>query len=233
MAKKINKDINKNLSETLNEMEVVKETKKTNKKTVSKTLKKVDTIIQEEVEVNIKKILKDEAVLPSYAYDGDIGMDIIAASISYNEEHDYFEYGTGLAAESARGNAMLLLPRSSVSNTDGYLCNTPGLVDPFTYRGEIKFRYKNRTSTEIIIFKTAVRVWHRMSIFKKIRYSFDDVENSVKNHIMGNIFNLSPYSIGDKIGQMVMVKTPAVKITEVDELSETIRGEGGFGSSGK
>ena len=157
MAKKTNKDPNKNLVDTLNEMEVIKEAKKTNKKTVSKTTKtskKVAEIIQEEIEVKFKKLVEN-ATLPTYAHDGDIGMDIIATSVTYNKDHDYFEYGTGLAVESDKGNAMLLLPRSSVSNTDGYLCNTPGLVDPFTYRGEIKFRYKNRVPIKSFIFNSS------------------------------------------------------------------------------
>lgn len=235
MTKKTNKDLNKNLVETLNEMEVVKEAKKTNKKTISKTTKtskKIAEIIQEEIEVKFKK-LAENATLPTYAHDGDIGMDIIATSVTYNEEHDYFEYGTGLAAESDRGNAMLLLPRSSVSDTSGYLCNTPGLVDPFTYRGEIKFRYKNRESLESIIFSYAVRNWHRLNWFERLRTTFDEVMIETDEVIRANIMYFAPYNIGDKIGQMVMVKTPVVKVTEVDELSETTRGTGGFGSSGK
>lgn len=232
MAKKTNKDPNKNLVDTLNEMEVVKEAKKTNKKTVSKTSKKVAAIIQEEIEVKFKK-LAENVTLPTYAHDGDIGMDIIATSVTYNKDHDYFEYGTGLSAESDRGNAMLLLPRSSVSDTDGYLCNTPGLADPFTYRGEIKFRYKNRMPLESLIFSSAVRIWHRLNWFEKLGTSLDDLMIKVGENIRANIMDFAPYKIGDKIGQMVMVKTPIVKVTEVDELSETTRGTGGFGSSGK
>lgn len=235
MTKKTNKDPNKNLVDTLNEMEVIKEAKKTNKKTVSKTTKtskKVAEIIQEEIEVKFKK-LAENATLPTYAHDGDIGMDIIATSVTYNKDHDYFEYGTGLAVESDKGNAMLLLPRSSVSNTDGYLCNTPGLVDPFTYRGEIKFRYKNRVPIKSFIFNYALKTWHRLSWFKRLRTSFDDVLIEVDEAVMANIMAFAPYNIGDKIGQMVMVKTPVVKVTEVNELSETTRGTGGFGSSGK
>ena len=235
MAKKTNKDPNKNLVDTLNEMEVIKEAKKTNKKTVSKTTKtskKVAEIIQEEIEVKFKKLVEN-ATLPTYAHDGDIGMDIIATSVTYNKDHDYFEYGAGLAVESDKGNAMLLLPRSSVSNTDGYLCNTPGLVDPFTYRGEIKFRYKNRVPIKSFIFNYALKTWYKLSWFKRLRTSFDDVLIKVDEAVMANIMAFAPYNIGDKIGQMVMVKTPVVKVTEVNELSETTRGTGGFGSSGK
>lgn len=40
------------------------------------------------------------------------------------------------------------------------------------------------------------------------------------------------YSIGDRIGQLVIVPIPSVTITEVDELSSTQRNAGGFGSTG-
>ena len=41
------------------------------------------------------------------------------------------------------------------------------------------------------------------------------------------------YEIGDKIGQIIIVPFPKVEFEEVDELSETGRGSGGFGSTGK
>lgn len=40
------------------------------------------------------------------------------------------------------------------------------------------------------------------------------------------------YAIGDKIAQLVIIKLPWVEIQEIEELSETDRGEGGFGSTG-
>lgn len=41
------------------------------------------------------------------------------------------------------------------------------------------------------------------------------------------------YEIGDKIGQIIVVPFPKVEFEEVEELSETNRGGGGFGSTGK
>lgn len=40
------------------------------------------------------------------------------------------------------------------------------------------------------------------------------------------------YKNGDKIAQLIIMKLPWVDIEEVDELSETDRGEGAFGSTG-
>lgn len=40
------------------------------------------------------------------------------------------------------------------------------------------------------------------------------------------------YQIGDKIGQLVIIELPWVQIKQVEQLNETDRGEGGFGSTG-
>ena len=40
------------------------------------------------------------------------------------------------------------------------------------------------------------------------------------------------YQVGDRIGQLIIIPYPQVVWEVVDELSETERGEGGFGSSG-
>ena len=42
-----------------------------------------------------------------------------------------------------------------------------------------------------------------------------------------------PNSIGERLVQGVIVPAPSVQIQEVEELSETSRGVGGFGSTGK
>lgn len=40
------------------------------------------------------------------------------------------------------------------------------------------------------------------------------------------------YEIGDRIGQLMVIPRPLLEIEEVKELSESERGEGGYGSSG-
>lgn len=42
-----------------------------------------------------------------------------------------------------------------------------------------------------------------------------------------------PYWPGDRIGQLVIVPIPAVEFVESEELSETERGSGGYGSTGR
>lgn len=41
------------------------------------------------------------------------------------------------------------------------------------------------------------------------------------------------YKVGDKVGQLVIIPIPQVNFEETSELSETTRGSGGFGSTGR
>jgi len=43
---------------------------------------------------------------------------------------------------------------------------------------------------------------------------------------------LSTYSMGDRIGQIIILPYPQIEFEEVEELSDTERGTGGFGSTG-
>ncbi len=40
------------------------------------------------------------------------------------------------------------------------------------------------------------------------------------------------YNIGDRVCQLVIVPVPQFELKEVDDISETVRGHGGFGSTG-
>lgn len=44
---------------------------------------------------------------------------------------------------------------------------------------------------------------------------------------------IEPYSYRDRIGQLLIVPIPAVEFVEAEELSETERGSGGYGSTGR
>jgi dUTP pyrophosphatase len=90
------------------------------------------------VKIKIKK-LNSEVNIPSYAKEGDAGLDLIA--ISKKETDKYIEYGTGLALEIPEGFMGLLFPRSSISKKDLILANSVGVVDA-GYRGELLIRFK-------------------------------------------------------------------------------------------
>jgi len=40
------------------------------------------------------------------------------------------------------------------------------------------------------------------------------------------------YSVGDRVGQLMILPVPSIQFIEVDELSSSIRNTGGYGSSG-
>ncbi len=162
----------------------------------------------ENVIIKFKK-LDENAVIPSYAHDGDVGMDMTTISVEYVPEKDMYIYHTGLACELEKGYGMFLFPRSSNSKTEAYLTNHVGIVDPI-YRGEIQLRYKNRDR-------------YRKSFWELLSGKID----------MERALSKAPYKVGDRVGQMVVFPYPQVHVQVVDELSETERGTGGFGSTGK
>ena len=41
------------------------------------------------------------------------------------------------------------------------------------------------------------------------------------------------YEVGDKIGQLIIMPIPTITLEEVETLSDSDRGTGGFGSTGK
>lgn len=96
----------------------------------------------EQVNVKVKK-LDERAVIPTYAHDGDMGMDITAIDYEYDKYLDCFIYHTGLAFAIPKGYGMLIFPRSSNRKTDHYFPNSVGVIDS-GYRGEVLVCFKNR-----------------------------------------------------------------------------------------
>lgn len=95
--------------------------------------------------VKFKK-LNNEAVIPSYAKEGDAGLDLTAVSFEYDETLDAYVYHTGLAMEIPKGYVGLLYLRSSNRKTDAYMTNHVGVIDS-GYRGEILVTFKNRDNS--------------------------------------------------------------------------------------
>ena len=145
------------------------------------------------LQVNIKK-LSDNAVIPTYAKDGDAGMDLTATSKSY-DDHGNVCYGTSLAFEIPKGFVGLLFPRSSNTKKDLILGNSVGVLDS-GYRGEVVFKFRELLPSE------------------------RDIE-----------FGAREYEVGDRIGQIIIMPHPQIMFNVVDELSNSDRGVGSFGST--
>ena len=190
------------------------------------------------IEVKFKK-LDPRAVIPSYAHQGDVGMDMTAIDVEYNAELDLYIYHTGLAFESDFHFGQLLFPRSSNRKTDAYLCNSVGIADSAIYRGEILFCFKNRESIQSLANRTAMEAYmHFLSqlkpsgttMFTEALKVYDSVYKEVLEK--AKQLEFAPYKVGDRIGQMVIVNYPDVTLVEQDELQDSERGANGFGSTG-
>jgi dUTP pyrophosphatase len=59
-----------------------------------------------------------------------------------------------------------------------------------------------------------------------------EVELRFKPILNGKLENISTYNVGDRVGQIMILPYPKIQFVETDKLSESERGEGGFGSSG-
>ncbi len=168
--------------------------------------------------VNVKvKVLNEKAVIPFYAKEGDACMDITAVDLEYDLKNDRYIYHTGLAFEVPEGYEMDLRPRSSNTKSDYYIPNAPGTLDT-GYRGELLIVYKRRDKITLEDFAM---------LFKGCD------PNQVMSAYVNSMLSIAPYVPGDRVCQMQILPRPQVVFEQVEELSETERGEGGFGSTGK
>lgn len=185
--------------------------------------------------IKIKK-LDERAVIPSYAHEkGDVGMDLTAIDVEYDVEKDMYIYHTGLAFEGSENFVQYLFPRSSNCKKECYLTNSVGVVDP-SYRGEIQFRFKLRDSLKTIATTEAMNYAVITAMVSDNNFdAFMEAYTEKYDETVENAKNLefAPYNIGDRIGQMVFMDYPSVELELVDELSDTERGDGGFGSTDK
>ncbi len=127
---------------------------------------------------------------------------------------DYIQYRTGLflAPQSdsyGHDYHTLIMPRSSVSKYNLMLCNSVALIDT-DYRGELLLRFNYLWQPEDFRF-------------------FPSSANT--HYVMVGLVNESRiYKKGDAIGQLVAEVMNEIDFVVIGELSQTVRGTGGFGS---
>lgn len=86
------------------------------------------------MKIKIKK-LHENAVVPSYAKNGDAGMDLTVVSWEVLD-NEHIKYGFGIAIEIPFGYVGLIFPRSSCYKQRQILSNCVGVIDS-GYRGEL------------------------------------------------------------------------------------------------
>jgi len=176
------------------------------------------------------KILKNNAQLNLPVKSGDAGYDLVAINEPrvvgsiyqglYYTAISHIEYDTELQIEPEKVNGsydffMLLYPRSSIIKTNLILANSVGVIDS-GYRGSVKVCFK------YIMQPEDMRILEGKSIAGK--------------KAKGIVSSVNPqrvYQKGDKIAQLIPCSHNNLNVDYVSELSNSDRGEGGFGSTGK
>ena len=87
------------------------------------------------IQIKIKKLHPD-AIIPSYAHQGDAGLDLFSTEDTTIQPHKRKLISTGLAIELPEGYVALIWDKSGIANNTGV--TTMGGVIEHTYRGEYK-----------------------------------------------------------------------------------------------
>ena len=140
------------------------------------------------MEIKVKK-LNPKAIIPKYAHEGDVGMDLFSLDDYELQPGERRIFPVGFAFEFPSGYAAIVKDKSSLPKNGGV--HTMGGVFDAGYRGEYNV----------------------------------------------NLINLGQeaYQIkrGDKIAQLVISPVVIAELQEVETLSDSSRGTGNFGSTGK
>ena len=157
------------------------------------------------MQVKIKKFHKD-AVTPKQATEFAGGWDVTVTEIKKVED-DLVICKLGFALQLPKGYKLTLVPRSSLTKTHWVLQNSPGLGD-CDYRGEFQLRFRG------------IPIGYEKNPFKNMGETVSNLT-----------YEQFPFKIGDRVGQAYLEEVIPMEFKVVDELSETKRGEGGFGST--
>lgn len=145
--------------------------------------------------------------------------DVYAREIIH-ESDSYVRVKLGFKSEIPDNCSVNLIPRSSITNSGWILCNSPGKIDE-DFRGEWEARFR--------AFPTGIN-------FTPIDVDVDCGDDSCESVSVPH-YSLSypdfPYQINDRVAQFELSLVTSVNMNIVDKVSETLRGEGGYGSTGK
>lgn len=165
--------------------------------------------------VKIKR-LNESVKLPKYAREFDAGFDLVAAEDTIIGPGETKVIPTGLAFELPPGYEMQIRPRSGMSRKTK-LRVVLGTIDS-GYRGEVGVIVDNASLIEYASqprFATGILAGDSdFNITKQSKYEVIKV------------------SKGERIAQGVIAPVETAHFVEVDDLSDSERGVGGFGSTG-
>lgn len=173
-------------------------------------------------QININYKSSSESFVEA-AYPGDAGTDLIAESVEYDFEKDCIVYTVDLQLEIPEGFVGFILPRSSIFKTDLMLTNSVGVIDS-GFRGKLSAKFK-----VISPYFLEAESTHFQDLLNEGKFP---IYTTKKDHKKGIVNHCTIYKPGDKIAQIVFLPYATPIFNKVNTLSESIRGEKGFGSSG-
>lgn len=111
----------------------------------------------EPIDVAVRR-LRDDAILPSQAYEGDAGLDLAACEGVVLGPGERAAVATGIAVEIPDGYAGFVQPRSGLAARHGIgVVNSPGLIDS-GYRGEVRVVLLNTDRSRSFTVEPGMRI---------------------------------------------------------------------------
>lgn len=131
-------------------------------------------------------------------------------------------------------NSNAVIPTQGTNGAAGF-----DLTAVSIEKNETMFKYDTGIAVEIppgyvgLVFPRSSVCKTGLSLANSVGVIDSDFRGSISLVFYKNTQCIVPYWPGDRIGQLVIMPIPEVEFVEAEELSETERGEGGYGSTGK
>ena len=167
--------------------------------------------------------LDERARMPKFAKQGDSGFDMYTLEDTIIKAGETKLIKTGIAADLEEGYEIQIRPRSGISLNGVKGC----------YRSSSQYN----TSSSLGGFSISVSGQGGIEECQPyLRVQFGTVDSGYKGDIGIITYNQENYDVlvpkGTRLAQAVVMEVPKVELVEVFELSDSERGDTGFGSSG-
>lgn len=202
----------------VNEIDIITDLTAPKRDFLKKLLRGINTAISETegiakryIQIPFVKCHPD-AKMPEYAHPDDSGMDVYAVNDYVIHPGETKLIPTGIKVAVPNGYEIQIRPKSGRAlKTKMRIANSIGTVDA-GFRGELQVIIENIEPP-----------------IKDITYDFDDSGRPIITSILrGSDMTIGK---GEKFAQLVLMEVPKAVLFQVENLDDTERGNGGFGST--
>lgn len=171
------------------------------------------------MKVKFKK-LRENAKLPTKAHEDDFCYDVYACDCEEVAPNVY-KYPLGFALQIDKDENIIIAGLEERTIGDDFISMTGPVIKP--HRDILSIDFRPRSS----VWKTGMVLCN----------SCGTVDRGYTGEVCAFFYHVMPnmpkYEPGDRVAQMKIGFTVPIEFVEVEELDETERGDGGFGSTGK